>query len=176
MRRPLPIPTDRRGFTLIEMILSLVILGIAGVVITSAVFQVTQGFIFSRANVEAVSKAQLAMLRLIKEGLNIDRVNSGSASSITFTTLHGTPASPQQKSYTVSYSGAALIMDDGSTQDTLLDGVSGFTLAYYDSYDDTTPSSTWTTNSKIIEISITVSAADNEQTTFTARIRPRNID
>lgn len=168
-------PDTTAGFTLLEVILVLVVVGIAAVVSVSAIQEVTRGFVFARANAEAVGKAQIALLRLIKEGLNISTVTSGTATSIDFTSLHGTPASPQPKSYQVSLNGSTLIMDDGSTQDILLDQVTSFTLSYYDSYNDSTPSSTWTTTSKIIAISLSVQAADNEQATFTARIRPRNI-
>ncbi len=174
--RPPAIPAGTAaGFTLLEVVLVLIVLGIAAVVSVSAIQQITRGFVFARANAEAVGKAQLALLRLIKEGLNISQVTAGTSTSLSFVSLHGTPAAPQEKSYQVFLNGSTLVMDDGSTQDLLTDQVSNFTLSYYDTYDDTTPSSTWTASSRIIAISLTVQAADNAQATFTARIRPRNI-
>ena len=170
-----PFRSPTAGFTLLEMILVLVVIGIAAVASLSAVQEVTRGFVFTRANAEAVAKAQLAMLRLIKEGLNISKVNSGTATSIDFTSLHGTPAAPQPKTYQVFLQGATLIMDDGATQDALMDQVTAFTLTYYDGYDDPTPSSSWGTSSQIIGISFSILAADNEQITFSARFRPRNL-
>ncbi len=181
--RPLPfLPTPRStppaggnaGFTLIEIVLTMVILAVIGSMAGIGIYQVTRGFVFSRANTEAAAKAQLAMLRLVKEGINIKGVVSGTTSALTFTTQHGTPSSPVDVTYTVALNGSTLTLNDGVHDDALLDGVTAFSLQYYDTYDGTA-TTTWGASSRIIEISITVLGADNEQATFTARIRPRNI-
>ncbi len=162
---------NRQGFTLLEIVLTLAILGVIGAMAGVGILQVTKGFVFSRQNSETAGKAQLAMLRLAKECMVITSVASGSSSAITFTAQHG---SSSTKTYTVSVTNSVLTMNDGATDDALLDNVTAFSLNYYDTYDGSAASS-WSASSTIIEISITVTGAENVSSTFTTRIRPRNI-
>ncbi|MEW6428612.1 MAG: type II secretion system protein [Thermodesulfobacteriota bacterium] len=165
---------DRRrtgGFTLLEIVLTLAILGVLGAMAGLGVVQITKGFVFSRDNTETAGKAQLAMLRIIKEFTVVRSVGSGSASAITFTAQHGAATT---KTYTLSLSGANLMMNDGGSNDILANRVTGFTLNYYDTYNGSA-SSTWSPSRRIIEITITVQAADGMTSSFSTRITPRNV-
>jgi len=167
-----PIPRlNPRGFTLIEIILTMVIIGVIGSMGTMGFMQVTQSFVHTKQNAATVGQAQLAMLRLVKEMTFITGVSASSSSSITFTTYHGNTT---PKNYTIAVSSGNLTMNDGATDDILIDKVSAFALAYYDTYAGTA-SSSWTSTSTIIEFTITVTGADNTPITFSTRIIPRNL-
>ncbi len=57
----------QRGFTLIEIIVSLVLMGIIGLFIGQAIYRVVQSYIFAKSNVELTEKAQLALTRMSLE-------------------------------------------------------------------------------------------------------------
>lgn len=159
------------GFTLVEIICTLILLGVIGAMSTVGVLQITRGFVFSRDNTDAATKAQLTLLRIIKEFTAITTVGSGTAAAITFTSQHGPSTT---KTYTLSLSGTDLMLNDGATSDILLDKVTTFSLRYYDTYNGT-PNANWSSTRRIIEVSITVQAADGAATTFSTRITPRNV-
>ena len=165
--------SNKGGFTLIEIIMVLVLLGIMGVGAGLGLEQVIRGYIFSKDAADTMSKAQLAMLRISKEFRVISSVNNKTASSITFTAEHGAGVTQQ---YTLSLPGGTseVKLNDGTNDDTLVDGVNAFTLNYYDTY-DAVASSTWSASTKIIEVVLTLNGPNNENTVFTTRVAPRNI-
>lgn len=160
------------GFTLIEIIMSLVLLGIIGVMAGFGILQVTNSFIWTRGTTSMAGKGQLAMLRMMQELTVATSVGSSSASSITFTAQTG---SSSTKTYTLSVSGTNLRLSDGTDTDTLCDGVSSLALAYYDSYNDATAATTWESTSKLIAITLTLTGPNNISRSFTARVTPRNL-
>nr|MBF0222594.1 prepilin-type N-terminal cleavage/methylation domain-containing protein [Desulfobulbaceae bacterium] len=162
------------GFTLVEMIMVLVLLGIMGAVAGFGLNQFIQGYILTKEAAESMSKAQLAMLRISKEFRVIGNVSSGTVSSITFTAKHGSDLSQQ---YTISQPAGTdeIKLSDGTNVDTLVDQVNSFVLNYYDTFDGLS-ASTWTAGtSKLIEVVLTMNGPDSQPTVFTTRIVPRNI-
>lgn len=161
----------QQGFTLIEIIASLVLLGVLGVVAGLGILQITKGFIFGKDNAKNSASAGLAMHRLIKEFTSITSVTSGTATSITFTSKHDAATS---KTYTVSVSGTNLMMNDGVSSDILTDKVSSFSLAYFDTYNGAS-STSWASSRKIIGFTLGLTGAENVVTTFTSKVTPRNL-
>ncbi len=58
---------NQKGFTLIEIIVSLVLMGIVGLFIGQAIYQVVQSYIFAKKNIELTEKTQLALSRMSLE-------------------------------------------------------------------------------------------------------------
>ena len=63
----LPLADPVAGFTLIEVIASLVLIGIMAVTVATALVHGMQGFVFTKENTAVAQKAQLAMHRLQRE-------------------------------------------------------------------------------------------------------------
>lgn len=73
---------NQQGFTLIETIAVLVLVGIVSVVLGLAIVQAAKTYVFARTNVSISQKAQLALARIDRELRSltaIDPLNSGPA-------------------------------------------------------------------------------------------------
>jgi len=159
-----------RGFTLIEVIVTLILVGITAVLAGMWIVSVANGYLFARENSANVQKGQLAMTRLTKEFAAIQSVDVGTsnATQITYTRA-------DSSGITVSVTAAkvgTLLQLNGQT---LTDNVSSFTLSYCNN-DVVSPvcATTWSpTTSKIIDVTLTLTGA--EATPFTKRIAPRNL-
>ena len=159
---------NQKGFTLIEIIVSLVLVGIIGVFAGMGLVSIVEGFIFTKMNAETAQKGQAAMTRLVKEFNFISSVTSGTDTSINFTSYKAGVAGTHVLVLVVD--GNNLVFDS----DILTDDVSAFELAYYDSYNGT-KQSTWSSSRKIIEITLTLRGASDIDSVFTSRVVPRNL-
>jgi prepilin-type N-terminal cleavage/methylation domain-containing protein len=161
--------TDERGFTLIEVIVTLVLVGITAALAGMWIVSITNGYIFAKNNMDTTQKAQLAMTRLVKEFKTIRTVTSSSASSITYN--RPDLSDPAGKTQTIALSGTQLQINS----DTLTDKVNAFSLSYCANVTDTVCSTTWTSTSRIIVFTLTLAGADNVTSTFTERAAPTNL-
>ena len=73
------------GFTLIEMIASLVILGVLAIALSSAIMYGVGNLIYTREADQLSQKAQLAMARLDRELVDVRAISSASANQINYT-------------------------------------------------------------------------------------------
>ena len=161
--------SDSNGFTLIEVIVSLVLAGIIGAVAVMGTVSFVKGYVFTKMNAATAQKGQIALIRIVKE-LNVaGAVSSGTAASITFQSYKYGVAG----THTISWAGTVndpLLLDG----DILVDQVSNFVLAYHDTYNSASQSS-WSSSGKIIEFTLSIQGADNVSSPFTGRIVPRNL-
>lgn len=152
------------GFTLVELIASLILVGLLGAVAGMGIVQMTDGFMFSKKNAETVQKARLVMARLVKELSAVSRsdISAATSTSIIFTR----DAVP----YNVNWGGNANdpLLIDG---DTLADKVKTFSLAYYTAYDSSaTIYSSVPPVTPIVEITLELEGADDISVTFMDRV------
>jgi prepilin-type N-terminal cleavage/methylation domain-containing protein len=152
--------TKENGFTLIEIIASLVILGLLGGTISVLILgRVVDAFYLTKTNVETAQKGQIALNRLTKEFTNITKVNSSGAASINFNSLSYVDGT-LQTDRNVSWVGDTLLIGNGDDLDILVDNVSSFVLTYY---------------GEVIEFTLSLVGANNAVSVFTSRVFPRNL-
>jgi len=166
--------SDEKGFTLIEVIVTLVIVGIIAALAGMWLVNLANGYIFTVQNANTVQKGQLAITRIAKELGGLQSVTSSSATSITFNRIDA--GNPSGIPIALAQIGNTLQLNNH----TLTDRVSTFNLDYYnDDPTSTTPSSSWSTTpsnpTRIIKVTLTLSGANNTPSTFTIRAVPRNI-
>lgn len=171
MCRKKEIIKSEAGFTLIEAILSLLVLGIMGVVVGFGFSIMAKVYLNNTNMVTVTTKSEIAMERVRKEILHIESIDTGvtTASNIRFTTAETPP-----RTHTISYSNGLLTLDGFP----LLDEIQSFSLTYYDDYTDTTGSSVWTDGtSRIIGISLTMDQVGSVTSAFNyeTRVMPRNL-
>jgi prepilin-type N-terminal cleavage/methylation domain-containing protein len=118
---------NRHGFTLIELIASLVLLGIIAVFGGMFVVQGMEGYLFSKKNSEKALKAQIALDRIALELRNLNGTDTGSFDftendSVTFTStdLPGTRE--------LGFSGGSIFLGVNNQDHLLIDEVSSFGL------------------------------------------------
>jgi prepilin-type N-terminal cleavage/methylation domain-containing protein len=173
--------SDEKGFTLIEVIVTLVLVGITAALAGMWIVSVANGYVFAKMNANTVQKGQLAITRLERELTTIQSVTAASGTGITYIR---TDNSLGTVTCSVRQNGNELQLQQGTgaTWYPLTDSVSsgGFSLRYCN---DIPSSGTqvcgtdWPTTGtrRIIEITLTLTGANNTPSTFVQRIAPRNL-
>lgn len=158
------------GFTLIEIIASIIIIGVLTAFVSIGTASIIEGYILTKKNADTAMRTQVALSRLIKEFSTINEVDKGTNTSITYSYIKdGTPAEDR----IVSWS--------GETNDLLLGGnklaenVSFFELKYYASHDDPEGDNNWD-DSKIIGITLKITGASDVVSPFSIKVTPRNLE
>jgi prepilin-type N-terminal cleavage/methylation domain-containing protein len=163
------VPIHRqRGFTLFEMVLSIVLMGILAVFGTSMVYNNMKTEISVTSGARTMDRARVAIERVARELREVKLTNSvfqftsalsAGASSVAFVrTISGTDTTvtitKTGSTVTVQYSGV-------TGTPTLIDGVSSFSLDFYDSDGAATTS---TANVKYVGITMVTSDSASGQT------------
>ena len=147
--------TDKQGFTLIEIIVVLVIMGIMAVGLNSAITYGVQHFVFARNADQLSQKAQLAMARLSRELIDIKAVDSASADQVDFrlpkskapTTVP--PCNLDECNYRIKRNGTQITLEGTSpvvTAQVLIDGLNATNNSKdFLSYFQSNGTAAWTT-------------------------------
>lgn len=157
-----------KGFTLLEVIVVLIMVGIMAAVAGIGYVQVVKGMLFTKMNAATIQKGEIAITKLVKEfnNMNISSVTAADATSITFSSVKDAVSS----SHTVATAGSTITYDGH----VITDQVHEFSLKYYDNY-DSLAQTTWQSSRRIIEITIKLKGADDVVSEFKARVKPRNL-
>ena len=121
----------KNGFTLIEILATLVLVAVLAVSLVISLLPMTEGLMQVRANADAAQKARLAMARLSREFTTITNVASWSAHAIHYDFLVTSGAWHATRSHTLAWSGTPgdpLLLEGVP----LTDDVADFALAVYD--------------------------------------------
>ena len=117
----------QKGFTLIEMIAVLLILGIIAAFTGLGIVSAVQGYMFARDNAAVSEKAQLALERINRELLECYTCSGANGTNVLV------PFSNPLGQRTIQWSGVAndpIVILDGTDPDILLDNVALFTMRY----------------------------------------------
>lgn len=141
MRRPDSHHARQRGFTLIEMVVTILVLSILGGVTAYTISHGARAYVDSRTIVTTLSKLRLASERLAREIRSVRRdpaapgqydINGGLPSdSFSFDRLEADGVTVTTVSIDGSGNPLTLEYDTPSGAQTLTDQVSSFSLAYY---------------------------------------------
>lgn len=162
------------GFTLIEVILSLVLVGMMAAVASMGIVSIAKGYVIVKENTRTAQKAQLAMGRLTRELTELSSIEAGSdATTISFGSKSG--------SRHIGLDNGTIEIDelnaDLSTGDVLIDNVTSFNLTYWIDLDvdDWIPGSDDIADLSAIRATFTLSDVGENFGSFSIIVYPRNI-
>ena len=160
-----------KGFTLIEVIVCLILLGIIGTGVAMYFVNAVEGFLLTKATNEACQKVNLALERLSREIKNMDSVSSSTSTSLCF--------SREGTNFCVARSGSKITMarDSGKAYaliDGVIDGVTanGFSVTLLDGDGNSWLVSTNLSGLSRVSISLTLQIYDSTTRTFSIDINP----
>jgi prepilin-type N-terminal cleavage/methylation domain-containing protein len=157
----------QKGFTLVELIVTLVLVGIIGTFTTLFMYTGLNGYLRAKDTSEGALKAQIALDRISLELQDIDSIDLVTYSDdarIDYTSV----TLPYNRK--ILYNGGVISLDVNGNTNALLDEVSGFTMRmipgelnyFADNKDEV----------QAIDVSFKVGDIERE---FSARIFPRNM-
>ena len=175
---------NKAGFTLIEIMVSLVLVGLIASVAGTSVLMGLRGYLNTRENDVITQKAQLAMNRINREFIELSAVKDDTESCIIYESPYGWRAIKMvevegKKTIKLFFIDATVNSCGSLTAgDTLVDGVSSFAIRY--NPDTTGTTSLWSKSQDIRNLyALSVQMALNRPETggwvpFSTTVSPRN--
>jgi prepilin-type N-terminal cleavage/methylation domain-containing protein len=160
-------PKKENGFTLVELIVTIVLIGIIGTFTTLFVYTGLNGYLRAKDNSEGALKAQIALDRISMELRDIDFIDLATYeddSKIDYTSVM-LPGNRQ-----ISFNGSSISLDVDGSQNELLDNVTAFTMNLTSA--DLNNSGDTVNEIKAINVSFNVGDIGR---VFSASIFPRNM-
>jgi prepilin-type N-terminal cleavage/methylation domain-containing protein len=170
--------SNEKAFTLIEVIVSMVLIAIIGVVAGMGLVQIANGYVFAKQNAETVQKAQITMARIKKELVNATSISTTTlptATSITYTRPVST-GSTTSITNTITISGGLVTINinGGTTAYTLTNNVvtasSSFSYTLVGNSQTTTPTAAQVPNIYRIDIALVLSGANSIPCTLNSSV------
>jgi prepilin-type N-terminal cleavage/methylation domain-containing protein len=169
---------NTNGFTLLETVAVLIIVGIMAALGGIGIIQSLEAFTMSRENIVMNQQTQLAVNRITLELQRMDDVVSGSGSSLTFTSV----SRPFGQTCTIQRaSGQVTLQVGGNAPSILIENVTAATpLFTFLQADGSTAWSPASAESQLAEIKVDITVSrpkdilNVSDITFTTRVTPRN--
>jgi prepilin-type N-terminal cleavage/methylation domain-containing protein len=164
--------SDRKGFSLIELIMVIVILGILVLGGTFGLKQVMDGYTLAQANATSTQKAQNALNRLTIELSHISYISGGSrynisdgtANSLTYTANFS--GEDEVNPTTINLSGNQVLLNNFLLTDGLV--TNGLQFTYFDGNGNSVGATS--TDMRLIGMALTVQVTATATRTYNARV------
>jgi len=161
------------GFTLIEIIITLVIVGMMAAIAGMGIVSGIKGYMLAKDNASITQRSQMALARISRELMELVDVDTAQSSLVTYSKFDGDSVVQQ----TIYLDSGLVKIVSGSTPsggDTIVDDVGSFTLTYYEG------TNTWQTADDIqllsairIDIGLT-NPGGGSDISFSTTVTPRN--
>lgn len=165
---------NARGFTLVEVIASIVLSVIIAAIAGLGIIQVTRQYLFVQKVGETAQVAQVAMARMVKE---LTLIRSGTSAGVAGGPMSITFNTPSLAGRTIGWTGGnsgAFVKPILMNNEPLIENVQNLTLRYYNTYNGADTGSYNQTSTGMIGITFTVIGAEGITSTFTGRVTVRN--
>ncbi len=166
---------NNKGFTLVEIIASLILVGILAAVAGFGLLRGTRALVYARGVSDVSQKGQMAMGRMTRTFRNITDINSIASEPISTSIAVTFDRDGSQETEQYSYNSNTLEITVGGNTYILAEDVSDFSFSYWKN-DGTTP---WTAspNSDLarIDIAFSMTMAEGTSVPFSAQVVPRNL-
>jgi prepilin-type N-terminal cleavage/methylation domain-containing protein len=160
--------TEKRGFTLIELVTAMVVIFILSAFTGMGFVYMIHGYVVAKKNADTVQNAEIILARLAKELKSTGSITSGNQTSLTFRSKStATPTNPEGQSIVLSWNNNQELSLD---TDVLANHVAAFYLKYYDKYDDAGGDNYLPASTALIRITLGLPDADNHISTFEERV------
>jgi len=160
------------GFTLIEIIASLLLVGFMAVFAGMGIVTFTKAYLFTKENAHIAQKAQLAMTRINRELMELLNVTNASNTDITIDSPSGIRTIGLNDGK-IKIAASGTLLADG---DVLIDNVSGFSLSYWSGTQSWAQGINDIRLLSAIQVGLTISRSDTGlgNLSFATTIHPRN--
>lgn len=170
---------NSKGFTLIEVIVCLILLGVIGTAVAMYFANAVEGFLLTKATNEASQKVNLALERLSREIKHMDYITQQNAGYICFS-RDNTEFCIAKVGPEIQVNRSNTVPSTASAGNALIDNITVFNLEFWQGSDTT--NGTWTIPSapndetlaglSRVTITLTLEIFDNTTRTFTMDINP----
>lgn len=160
----------QKGFSLVEIIAALVIIGVLSVFITTGTVRIIEGYLFTRDNTDTAMKGQAALIRIIKEIRSIDKKGIGKKRAMKYSCKVERNGMTISREHTISWedSASSPLLLNGHI---LADSVSDFEITYHKNLEDS-GDNTWKNKHTMIGITLKLKGASGHISEFSTRITP----
>ncbi len=121
---------NKSGFTLIEIMVSLVLVGLIAAISGTAVITATRSYLFAKENDAITQKAQLALGRLNREFIELSEIKDANGTCVVYESPYGRRAVAKVGSAVHFFSDYATTTCPSSGGDILVNGVQSFSIMY----------------------------------------------
>lgn len=153
---------DKMGFTLIEVIMSIVILSIISAIAGMGFVSMINGYVLAKKNADTVQNAEIITARLAKELSSTTSITSGNQTSLTLL------SKSVDQTLVLSWDSGTQKLSLGT--DVLANQVASFNLKYLEKYDGADGESYLPASTALIKITLSLTGADNVATIFEERV------
>ena len=168
---------NKSGFTLIEIMVSLVLVGLIASIAGTSVIMGAQAYLFARENNAITQKAQLAMNRINREFIELSDVKDANSTCTVYDSPYGRRAIAKVGGAVYLFSNLAPTTTTcpSSGGDILVDGVQTLSIMYNPSYGV----SLWSIGQDIrnlyaLSAQLVLARADAQAVSFYTTVSPRN--